>query len=185
MRVVVLGTSGSGKSTFARTLATATGARHVELDALHWNPRWVASERGVFFERLEAATATGDWVADGNYAFAREHLWSRATHLVWLDYPRWRVMFRVTWRSIRRALTREPICNGNRESLWLSFCTRDSVILWAWQSYRQRKLELSAAFADPPYPHLAMKRCGTPAEAEVLLRELVAQWVPAPTASTG
>jgi len=39
-RVVVVGTSCAGKTTFARRLAGIVGAAHVELDALHWGPLW-------------------------------------------------------------------------------------------------------------------------------------------------
>ncbi len=34
------GTSGSGKSTFARELASRLELRYVELDALHHGPNW-------------------------------------------------------------------------------------------------------------------------------------------------
>jgi adenylate kinase family enzyme len=35
---VVLGTSGSGKSTFAGRLAAATGIARIELDEINWRP---------------------------------------------------------------------------------------------------------------------------------------------------
>ncbi|MER6939714.1 shikimate kinase [Nocardioides sp. NPDC127514] len=44
MRVSVVGSSGSGKSTVARRLAETLGVRYVELDALHWRPGWVEEE---------------------------------------------------------------------------------------------------------------------------------------------
>ena len=40
MRVSVTGTSGSGKTTFARTLAAALGVPHVDLDAINWQAGW-------------------------------------------------------------------------------------------------------------------------------------------------
>jgi adenylate kinase family enzyme len=38
MRVVVLGPGAAGKSTFARSVAEATGVKYVELDAVFWSP---------------------------------------------------------------------------------------------------------------------------------------------------
>jgi adenylate kinase family enzyme len=40
MHVMVVGTSGAGKSTFAERLAKAAGLRMVELDLLNWGPNW-------------------------------------------------------------------------------------------------------------------------------------------------
>ncbi|WP_436796679.1 AAA family ATPase, partial [Escherichia coli] len=47
--VVVVGTSGAGKSTFSAALAARLGCTHVELDRLYWGPGWQA----VPHERFE------------------------------------------------------------------------------------------------------------------------------------
>ena len=39
-RVVVVGTSGSGKTTFARSLSIELGATYTEVDALYWGQNW-------------------------------------------------------------------------------------------------------------------------------------------------
>ncbi len=36
MRVVVIGTSGAGKTTMAREIAVRFGLPHIELDAINW-----------------------------------------------------------------------------------------------------------------------------------------------------
>ena len=40
-RVVVIGTSCVGKTTFARSLARVLRFPHIELDTLYWQPNWV------------------------------------------------------------------------------------------------------------------------------------------------
>jgi len=43
MRINVIGTSGSGKSSFSKRLAEKLDVPYIELDALHWKPNWTES----------------------------------------------------------------------------------------------------------------------------------------------
>ena len=43
-RLVVVGTSGSGKTTVAGQLALILGVPHIELDSLHWEPDWTEAD---------------------------------------------------------------------------------------------------------------------------------------------
>jgi hypothetical protein len=85
-RFVVVDTSGSGKTSFARRLAKARSILHIELDALHWEANWTEAEDDVFLSRVEQATSEPAWVVDGNYAKSRPFVWQRADAIVWLDY---------------------------------------------------------------------------------------------------
>ena len=42
MRIVVVGTSGAGKTTLARRIAALLMLPHIELDAINWQPGWRA-----------------------------------------------------------------------------------------------------------------------------------------------
>ena len=87
-RIVVVGSTGAGKSVLARELAARIGAPHVELDALHFAKDWIEVPDEVFTERTAAATEGDAWVVDGNYsAVMRDLAWDRAQTIVWLDYP--------------------------------------------------------------------------------------------------
>ena len=50
-RIVVVGSTGSGKTTVAKRLAGILGAPYVELDALNWEPNWTEAPPNVFRER--------------------------------------------------------------------------------------------------------------------------------------
>lgn len=50
-RVVVVGTSAAGKTTFARGLAAALGVSCVELDELNWSSDWREKPRADFLRR--------------------------------------------------------------------------------------------------------------------------------------
>jgi len=84
VRIVVVGTSGAGKTTLAKNIAAALAIPHIELDALHWDPDWrglSVTDPDEFIRRVAAATAGDAWVVDGNYGLVRALTWRRATHL--------------------------------------------------------------------------------------------------------
>jgi adenylate kinase family enzyme len=151
-RIVVLGTSGSGKTTLAGQIARRLRIPHVELDALHWDPNWTPATAEVFQRRVTAALAGDTWVVDGNYSHVRAQIWARADTLVWLDYPLWRIMAQLLGRTVRRAITQEALWNGNRESLRTAFLSRNSILLWALQTYRRRRREYLPLVRHPQYP---------------------------------
>lgn len=82
-RIVVIGATGSGKTTFARALAAARGREFYDLDDLHWLPGWQPRERADFYARAAAAAAGEDWVICGNYSAVRAAVWPRAEAIVW------------------------------------------------------------------------------------------------------
>src|SRR5919106_628268 len=85
-RVNVVGTTASGKTTFARALAARLGVPHVELDALHWEADWQEAPDAVMRHRVRQAVAADAWVVDGNYSAIRDLVWERAEAGNWLDF---------------------------------------------------------------------------------------------------
>jgi adenylate kinase family enzyme len=165
-RIVIVGTSGSGKTTLARAVATVLGLRHTELDALHWEPNWTGATRDVFRARATEATAGDRWVIDGNYTVVRDITWARADTLVWLDYPMSLVMRRVLWRTLVRGWTGVELWNGNRERLLKNFVSRDSIVLWAWTTWRKNRHRYAKLFRSPEYAGKHRVRLRSPAEAD-------------------
>jgi adenylate kinase family enzyme len=161
-RIVVTGTTGSGKTTLARRLAGHLGVPLIELDALHWGPGWTPAPTDLFHARAAAATAGDGWVVDGNYGAVRDIVWPRADTVVWLDYPLAVNLWRLARRSLRRGLTREELYSGNRESLREQFLSRDSLFVWALKSHGRRRREYPAQFVRPEHAHLAVVRLRSP-----------------------
>lgn len=176
MRIAVVGTSGSGKSTLAERLAEALDVPFIELDAINWQPGWVAlqtEDRAEFVRRVEAAVAQDAWAFAGNYSSVRDIVWRRATDLVWLDYPRSVVMSRVIRRSIVRAVDRKELWpgTGNREE-WRMWLDPEHPIRWAWSTYHRRKREYGERIADRRWSHLRVHHLTRPRQAAELVRRL-------------
>lgn len=165
-RVAVVGTSGSGKTTFSRRLAARLGVQHVELDALFWLPDWQEPDETDFRARVEAAMA-GDagWVADGNYSRIRDLVFGRADTVVWLDLPLRTCLWRTVRRTMQRARNDELLWGTNRER-WRRSFGRDSLAWWVITTHRRRRRENEARFADPRYAHLRVHRFRSNADAE-------------------
>jgi adenylate kinase family enzyme len=167
----VVGNSGSGKSTIARALAARLGVAWVELDATYHQPGWQQLPAGEFRARVAAATAADGWVVDGNYSTVQDLVWARADTVVWVDPPRWTVMRRVAWRTLRRLVLRTRLWNGNRER-WRNLLTanpHDSIIAWAWQQHGAYRRRYAAASGDPGLAHLRFVRIRSSADVHRLL----------------
>ena len=171
-RIIVVGTTSSGKSTLANQLAEIIGADYIELDALHWEPNWVGAKPEVFRQRVETRTNSKVWVVAGNYSVVRDVFWQRAEVIIWLDYPLHIIFWRLLMRTIRRAVTREELWNGNRESFWphLKLWSDDSLFHWLFKTYWRRKREYPVLFALPEYAHLKVFHFTHPKEVELWLK---------------
>ena len=173
-RYIVVGTSGSGKTTLARQIAEKLNVKHIELDALHWDENWTSTPVDELKERLHhALNQAGDsWTIDGNYSKLRDMLWQQADTIIWLDYPRWLVYWRIITRTMKRVFLREELWGGNRETFRIAFLSKDSVILWAHQTYNQRKVLYSGLMTSGDYPHLNFLHFTTPQQTQDWLKSL-------------
>ncbi|MEA2575741.1 MAG: hypothetical protein QOH93_3039 [Chloroflexia bacterium] len=165
LRIVVIGSSGSGKTTMARNIAARTGSPYIELDALHWGPNWTAAPTESLREQVQMAVQGERWTVDGNYRIVRDIVWARATTIVWLDYPFWLVAWRILSRTLQRAIKQVELWNGNRESLRSAFLSRKSILLWMLQTHGKLRREYATVLSQPEYSHLTVIHIQTPHQA--------------------
>src|SRR6476660_8813592 len=86
-RILIIGRTGSGKTTMARQLSAILGVPHVELDSLFFGPNFSTVPLPVLRERTSAAILGEYWITDGNKSAVRDLVWPRADTIIWLDYP--------------------------------------------------------------------------------------------------
>jgi adenylate kinase family enzyme len=153
-RVLVAGSSGAGKTTFARALSAHYGLPHFELDALHHGPGWV--KRPEFEADVEKFSCRPTWVTEDQYhRLLGDLLWHRADTVVWLDLPRHVVMSRVVRRSVCRAVTHKELWNGNREN-WREWLDPDHPMRWAWSQFERKRAQV-LDYAER-HPHINLIR---------------------------
>lgn len=166
-RIVVIGTTGSGKTTLARAIAARLGVPHAEQDAWNHLPGWQEAPLEDFRAQVEQFTAGERWVMDGNYSKARDLGWTRADTLIWLDYPAGVVFWQLLRRTLRRMSSGEELWNGNREE-WRTLFSRQGILAWFFRTHWKRRRTTPQQIAQ--YPHLRVVRLRSPRERDLWLR---------------
>ena len=173
-RINVVGTSGSGKSTFSKKLSAILDAPYVELDKLFWGPDWQQPSDDVFFARVKQALAQDTWILDGNYTRTIPIKWERVDVVIWLDYSFATTVLQAIKRAAHRSWTREELWEGtgNRESFLKSFFSKESIIWWTITTYWGVRKRYETFFADPRFSKIRFVRLRDHRAADRFLQSL-------------
>jgi energy-coupling factor transporter ATP-binding protein EcfA2 len=163
-RILILGRTGSGKTTLARELAAAVGVPHVELDALYFGQNFSTAPLPVLRARTRAAIAGDRWVTDGNKSAVRDLVWPRADTVIWLDYPLavclWRLGKRALWRT---AVLKTQAAEAEGEAGFLrQLPSAAKGVLTALRSHKGQRREYPRMFAEQENRHFAVVRLRSP-----------------------
>ena len=167
-RIVIIGTTSTGKSTLAEQLAGQLDLHCIDLDALHWEPNWQGASLDVFRARVTEATQSGRWVVAGNYHTVRDLLWPQAEIVIWLDYSLPLIFGRLWNRTWRRWWHQELLWGTNRENMWhhIKLWSEESLFHWLFKTYWRRKREFPELLALPEHSHLKVLRFKHPKETD-------------------
>lgn len=138
-RVLVLGSSGSGKSTFVSRLAATTGLPTISLDAIYWQPGWEPSDSSSFGHRIKELASGDRWIIDGNYLStgAGELRRDRADTIIWFDLPRHVCMTGIFARIAKTyGRVRPEMAAGCPERIDLEFFR----YVWTYRTQQRPKL---------------------------------------------
>lgn len=129
-RILILGSGGSGKTTFARKLSDQTKLPVIHLDALHWKPNWIAPDKQSWQTQVAALVQQDTWILDGSYFGTLPLRLQRAQLIIYLDIPNWRCIWNIFKRRIQYASFRGKIRPGMPpgcpETIYFSF------LKWVW-----------------------------------------------------
>jgi adenylate kinase family enzyme len=140
-RVVIVGSGGAGKSTFARALGRSTGLPVVHLDREYWRPGWTKPTDAEWSARLDELLAGERWILDGNFSGTMARRFAAADTIVLLDLP----TSTCLWRALRRRLldrARPDLAVGCSEKIDLEF------LRWIWRFRRKQRPKIMQRIAE-------------------------------------
>jgi len=144
-RVLVIGSGGSGKTTFARALAEQTRLPLIHLDALYWRAGWTPMPNEEWDRLIEELITRDEWVMDGNYGRTLPTRLAACDTVIFLDISRYVCLWRVFRRWIAyRGRSRPDLAEGCPESLTWEF------IWWIWTYPRRRRPEILRRLSELP-----------------------------------
>jgi len=165
-RVIVVGSIGAGKTTFAKAVAKKLSIRHIELDRFNWLPGWKLRLHEELKVLVAQEIGKPSWVICGNYSVLRPMTWSKADTIIWLDYSFLICFWRCFKRSFSNALQRKQCCNGNYETLGRMFFSKQSILWWVMRTYKKRRKKYIRLMQDPMYKHIQFVRLRSDSQAK-------------------
>ena len=128
-RILILGTPGSGKSTLANRISQALRIEAIHLDMYYWKANWVETSSDEWEKKVDKLINQESWVMDGNYINSLSKRIKYATHILYLDIPWYKSIYRIISRMIKyRNKTRPDIQPDCKETLNIDFI---QFLLWA------------------------------------------------------
>jgi adenylate kinase family enzyme len=117
-RIMICGTSNTGKSTLALAISDKLGLPVVHLDRLRFRPGtdWQQRPDEEFRALHDEAVLPDRWIFEGNYTSLMPKRIERATGIILLRDNRWANFGRYLWRTVMQK-DRAGNLEGNRDSL--------------------------------------------------------------------
>lgn len=162
-RIAIIGSGGSGKSTFAQKLGKKLSLPVIHLDSLFWKPNWERVSKEEWLKIQDEIVKGKGWIIDGNYKSTMDIRLAAADTIIFLDFPKWLCL----WRAIKRRFTyhkktRADLGGDNYERTTWQF------IWWIFNYPRQEVLAKLAALEDTKQ----IIQVKSPHQLETFLRKL-------------
>jgi adenylate kinase family enzyme len=100
-RILILGSSGSGKTSLAIRLGDILHIPLIHLDAHFWQPGWVSTPQEEWRAQVEAMVQQPCWIMDGTYERTLDVRLPAADAVICVECSRYLCL----WRVLKRKLT--------------------------------------------------------------------------------
>ena len=164
-RIMIIGSSGAGKTTLAIQLNNLLNIPVIHLDKEYWKPGWIESQQEEWNEKLNKMVNNGRWIIDGNYGgtYELDIRFSKADTVIFLDFNRYICMYRIIKRWIQNyGKTRIDMAEGCKEKIDLSF------IKWVWEFPKKSRSKIVEKLDE--YKEINKIILKTPKETKLFLK---------------
>ena len=125
---MVIGSGGSGKSTFAGQVGPALGLEVTYLDRLFWKSGWVRVSPSGQEAIVSEIVSRTKWIIDGDHLRTQPARFAAADTVIFLDFPRILCLGRTVRRFFQyRGRSRVGMAADCPERLTLA------LLQWVWQ----------------------------------------------------
>lgn len=146
---MIFGRPGSGKSTFASGLSDALNLPLHHLDKHFYTENWVERNYEAFLNIQQNIVKEETWIVDGNSTRSLEMRWSRATLILYFNFPRLTCYFRILKRLFNPNRDIDDRAPGCHETIRLS------LVKYIW-SFEKRVAKHITLFKEK-YPNTVFK----------------------------
>ncbi len=144
-RVLVIGSCGAGKSTFASRLHAITELPLIHLDTFYHKPNWEEPPIEEWLAIVKVLVQGDKWIMDGNFGGTMEFRMEHCDTVVWLDIPRTVCTFRILKRLVLYWNKKRPdMAEGCTESFDWEF------IKYTWNFPRDKVSRLKSRLKKFP-----------------------------------
>ena len=163
-KILIIGSAGSGKTTFALKLSELTGLPVIHLDKEYWLPNWEKPNSEEWIEKVRELLKQESWIMDGNYRSTMDMRFKEATMVIFLDYKRSTCIKGVLKRVFNNNhKQRHDLTEGCIEKLDFSF------LKWVWDFPKKYRPEILDKLNKLDIPVVTFK---TRKESEIFLKKL-------------
>ena len=135
-RIVIIGSSGAGKTTLARKLGSRLKINVYHLDRLFWQRGWKGKTRDERIDILQKIVLEKQWIIEGTYLISSERRLEAADTIIFLDTPPLVCLWRIIKRHRKyRGRSRRDIPEGCTDKLTLPRMLR--VLTFPFQDRRK------------------------------------------------
>ncbi len=122
MKIVILGYSGAGKSTFAKNLHNHYQIPLLYLDTVHFAPNWVERSDEAMEKDMKEFISQDNWIMEGNYRRLLPQRYQDADKIFIFNINRITCLYQVIKRRIQyRNKQRESMTDGCKEKIDFEF----------------------------------------------------------------